>query len=78
MAPLVSPDEGETLYVCNRFNNDISVIDLASWKECAENSGFGASRSVDMTQRWQIFVGGQSFAVRSRKRKLCICIGQRG
>ncbi|MGB2808656.1 MAG: beta-propeller fold lactonase family protein [Sedimentisphaerales bacterium] len=31
-APVVSPD-GKTLYVCNRFNNNVSVIDLASRKE---------------------------------------------
>ncbi|MHC4132106.1 MAG: beta-propeller fold lactonase family protein [Planctomycetota bacterium] len=30
--PVISPD-GKTLYVCNRFNNDISVIDLSSGKE---------------------------------------------
>jgi YVTN family beta-propeller protein len=29
MAPVISPDD-LTLYVCNRFNNDVSVIDLAS------------------------------------------------
>ncbi|MEI6782511.1 MAG: c-type cytochrome [Verrucomicrobiota bacterium] len=29
MAPVVSPD-GTTLFVCNRFNNDVSVIDLKS------------------------------------------------
>jgi len=27
--------DGKTLYVCNRFNNDVSVIDLASKKEVA-------------------------------------------
>ena len=32
MAPVISPD-GNTLYVCNRFNNDVSVIDLAAKKE---------------------------------------------
>jgi YVTN family beta-propeller protein len=32
MAPVLSPD-GKTLYVCNRFNNDVSVIDLAAKKE---------------------------------------------
>jgi YVTN family beta-propeller protein len=32
MAPVVSPD-GKTLYVCNRFNNDVSVIDLMTKKE---------------------------------------------
>jgi YVTN family beta-propeller protein len=28
-APVISPD-GKTLYVCNRFNNDVSAIDLAT------------------------------------------------
>jgi len=32
MAPALSRD-GKTLYVCNRFNNDVSVIDLAAKKE---------------------------------------------
>ena len=31
-APVLSPD-GDTLYVCNRFNNDVSVIDLATKRE---------------------------------------------
>jgi YVTN family beta-propeller protein len=31
-SPLVSPD-GKRLYVCNRFNNDVSVIDLESGEE---------------------------------------------
>jgi YVTN family beta-propeller protein len=31
-APVVSPD-GKTLYICNQFNNDISVIDLVAQKE---------------------------------------------
>jgi len=34
-APVLSPD-GKTLYVCNRFNNNVSVIDLASKKELAK------------------------------------------
>jgi len=34
VAPVVSPD-GKMLYVCNRFNNNVSVIDLASRKELA-------------------------------------------
>ncbi len=34
MAPVVSPD-GKTLYVCNRFDNDVSVINLASKTEVA-------------------------------------------
>ncbi|MHC4086234.1 MAG: c-type cytochrome [Planctomycetota bacterium] len=33
-APVLSPD-GKILYVCNRFNNNVSVIDLASKKESA-------------------------------------------
>jgi YVTN family beta-propeller protein len=32
MAPVVSPD-GKSLYVCNRFNNDVSVFDLPTKKE---------------------------------------------
>ncbi|MCX6906725.1 MAG: cell surface protein, partial [Verrucomicrobia bacterium] len=32
MAPVLSPD-GRTLFVCNRFNNDVSVFDLATKKE---------------------------------------------
>jgi YVTN family beta-propeller protein len=31
-APVLSPD-GKTLFVCNRFNNDVSVFDLATQKE---------------------------------------------
>lgn len=31
-APVLSPD-GRTLFVCNRFNNDVSVIDLATGKQ---------------------------------------------
>lgn len=34
MSPVLSPDE-KTLYVCNRFNNDISVIDLRKGKDLA-------------------------------------------
>ncbi|MCI0540939.1 MAG: hypothetical protein L0Z50_37535, partial [Verrucomicrobiales bacterium] len=29
MAPVLSPD-GQTLYICNRFNNEVAFIDLAS------------------------------------------------
>lgn len=34
VSPLISPD-GKFIYVCNRFNNSVSVIDLASRKEKA-------------------------------------------
>jgi YVTN family beta-propeller protein len=33
-APVLSPD-GKTLYVCNRFNDNVSLIDLVSKKESA-------------------------------------------
>ena len=33
-APVPSPD-GKLLYVCNRFSNDVSVVDLANKKEVA-------------------------------------------
>ena len=33
--PLISPD-GKTLYVCNQFNNNVSVIDLEARKELAK------------------------------------------
>ncbi|MHC4192508.1 MAG: YncE family protein [Planctomycetota bacterium] len=35
VAPVVSPD-GKMLYVCNRFNNNVSVINLKSRKEIAK------------------------------------------
>ena len=35
MAPMVSLDD-KTLYVCNRFNNSVSVIDLAAGKEAGQ------------------------------------------
>lgn len=34
MSPVCSPD-GNTLYVCNRFNNSVSVIDVSKRKEIA-------------------------------------------
>ena len=34
LAPTLTPD-GQRLYVCNRFNHDVSVIDLAAGKEVA-------------------------------------------
>ena len=34
MSPVVSPD-GKTVYVCNRFNNAIGVVNLASSKQAA-------------------------------------------
>ncbi len=37
VAPVISPDGG-TLFVCNRFNNDVSVIDVAGKSETARIS----------------------------------------
>lgn len=34
MSPVLSPD-GHTLYVCNRFTNDVSIIDLQAGRETA-------------------------------------------
>jgi YVTN family beta-propeller protein len=34
-APVISPD-GKTLYVCNRFNDNVSVLDLSSGRELAK------------------------------------------
>lgn len=34
LSPVVSPD-GKTLYACNRFNNSVSAVDLATGKETA-------------------------------------------
>jgi YVTN family beta-propeller protein len=33
-APVLTPD-GKTLFVCNRFNNSVGVVDLASGKQTA-------------------------------------------
>jgi DNA-binding beta-propeller fold protein YncE len=42
-APVLSPD-GQTLYVCNQFNNDVNVIDLGSALAGGSN-GFGSERT---------------------------------
>ena len=33
LAPVITPDE-KTLYVCNQFDNDVSVIDLSAKRNC--------------------------------------------
>ena len=37
-APSITPD-GKTLYVCNRFNDDLSVIDVGSGQQTAASQG---------------------------------------
>jgi YVTN family beta-propeller protein len=50
MAPVPGPD-GKTLYVCNRFNNDVGVIDLAAKKEvnriAVQREPFAAAITTD-------------------------------
>ena len=52
-SPVLSPD-GRTLYVCNRFNNDVSVLDLATQKEvrriAVPREPFSAAATLD--GRW--------------------------
>lgn len=49
MAPVLSPD-GRTLYVCNRFDNDVSVIDLAAKKETQRISVQREPVAADITK----------------------------
>ncbi len=48
MSPVLSPD-GKTLYVCNRFNNDVSFIDLASGKTTARVPAVREPIAADLT-----------------------------
>ncbi len=48
MSPLLSPD-GKTLYVCNRFDNDISFIDLESGKTVARVPAIREPVAADLT-----------------------------
>ena len=47
-SPVVSAD-GERLYVCNRFDNDVSVIDLASGREIARVAAVREPVAADVT-----------------------------
>ncbi|MDI9445028.1 MAG: cell surface protein [Planctomycetota bacterium] len=47
-SPVVSAD-GERLYVCNRFDNDVSVIDLASGRQIARVAAVREPVAADVT-----------------------------
>lgn len=49
MAPVLSPN-GKMLYVCNRFNNDVSVIDLETKKELCRIAVEREPVAVDITK----------------------------
>jgi YVTN family beta-propeller protein len=49
MAPVLSPD-GKTLYVCNRFNNDVSVINLTAGKELRRIAVLREPVAADVTK----------------------------
>ena len=48
-SPVLSPD-GKTLYVCNQFNNDVSVIDLAAGRETARIPVLREPVAADITK----------------------------
>ena len=48
MSPVLSPD-GETLYVCNRFNNDVSIINLKKGKTIARIPVLREPVAADLT-----------------------------
>ena len=48
MSPILSPD-GETLYVCNRFNNDVSIINLKKGKAIARVPVLREPVAADLT-----------------------------
>jgi YVTN family beta-propeller protein len=54
-SPVISPD-GKTLYVCNRFNDDISVIDLASGIETARVPAVRQPYSAGITPDGSVLV----------------------
>jgi YVTN family beta-propeller protein len=61
-APVMSPD-GKTLYVCNLFNNDISVIDIASGKETARIPVLREPYSAGITPDGSVLVVANSLPV---------------
>lgn len=48
MSPVISPD-GQTLYVCNRFNNDVSLINLRKGKTIARVAVLREPVAADLT-----------------------------
>lgn len=58
-SPVLSPDE-KTLYVCNLFDNDISVIDLSSGRETKRIAVIREPMSAGITPDGSILVVGNS------------------
>ena len=67
MAPVLSPD-GKTLFVCNRFNNDVSVIDLQTGKEQSRIPVQREPVAADITPRWAISARRKPSAYWPRRR----------
>ena len=65
MAPVLSPD-GKTLFVCNRFNNDISVLDLETGKEQCRIPVQREPVAAALTPRRAVSARGESPAQRPR------------
>jgi YVTN family beta-propeller protein len=57
MSPILSPD-GKTLYVCNRFDTDVSFIDLATGETTARVAVLREPTAADLTHDGRfLFVG---------------------
>jgi YVTN family beta-propeller protein len=61
-APVMSPD-GKTLYVCNLYNNDISVFDIPSGKETARIPVLREPYSAGITPDGSVLVIANSLPV---------------
>ena len=61
MAPVLSPDD-RRLYVCNRFDNDVSIIELSSGRELRRVRVEREPVAAALTPRREPAVGGQSSA----------------
>ena len=64
MAPTVSPD-GRWLYVCNRFDNDVSIVDLKAAKETTPSPRRARADRGGARVRRQNAAGGQPLAQRA-------------
>ena len=61
MGPVITPD-GRRLYVCNRFDNDVSVIDVANFEELTRLKNGSRASSRRHHPQWKDPGGGQSLA----------------
>jgi YVTN family beta-propeller protein len=58
-SPVISPDESK-LYVCNQFNNDISVVDITSGKEVKKTKVIREPYCARITQDGNVLVVANS------------------